>query len=79
MSIKKYLLTILLGSFLLGCNANKDGGENGKIESHEHHHDEQSNDLTKELMAIHNSIMPATERLMDLKQKIAADIKVTEV
>ena len=48
------------------------------MEMHEHDANSQdhhiSDDRTKELMAIHDSIMPATETIMKLKSQISAEI-----
>lgn len=75
----KILISGILAIFILaGCNSEKK--ESAAIDTipHDHHeHDshEMGNPALAEVMAIHDSIMPP---LMNLKQKIAVDIKITD-
>jgi len=42
---------------------------------HSAHHMPVSDERTKELMAIHDSIMPSMGKIMDLKAKVSLEIK----
>ncbi|MCF2443505.1 hypothetical protein L0657_06005 [Dyadobacter sp. CY345] len=75
--MKKYILTALTITFLYGCNSANDK----KNEHQEHtHHDSDIpvSDQTQEMLAIHDSIMPHMDKLMDYKKQISVDMKKTD-
>ena len=77
--MKKYFLAAFSALFLLGCNASKEKENTEESENHTHIHDEHKpNELTKGIMATHDSIMPAMGTLMDLKEKISVEMKNTD-
>lgn len=77
--MKKYFLAAIPALFLLSCNTNKEKENAEETENHAHMHEEHKpNELTKGIMATHDSIMPAMGTLMDLKKKISVEIKNTD-
>lgn len=76
--MKSQILVTLTILCLLACNTKKE--ESNKMKSHDAHSQGHgiTDDRTKELMAIHDSIMPAMGKLMDLKKKISNEIKYTD-
>jgi len=78
--MKRYSLIILAISFLYSCSTTgekENNTSNDVTENHDHLHG-GSSDITKELMAIHDSIMPAMGKLMSLKREVSDDIKITD-
>ena len=75
--MKRYLLAALTIAFLYGCNsANENKNEH---EEHAHHDmDHPVSDATQQLLAIHDSIMPHMDKLMDYKKQISLDLKKTD-
>ena len=75
--MKKYLLAALAITFLYGCNS-----ANDKKNEHEGHAHHDSNgpvsDQTQQMLAIHDSIMPHMDKLMDYKKQISLDLKKTD-
>lgn len=75
--MKKYILAALTISFLYACN-----GAGEKKEGHEgHEHNDEKTPLdaqTQEMLAIHDSIMPHMDKVMDLKKQLGDDIKTTD-
>lgn len=80
--MKIYSLIFLAISFLFSCNETskkESNNVNEVTENHDHlHPNTDSSDITKELMAIHDSIMPAMGKLMNLKRKVTDEIKTTD-
>lgn len=79
--MNKYSLILAIGVFLVGCTSSTKESSNEEVvshDSHSHEHDEHEDPRTKELMAIHDSIMPAMETIMELKKKIALNITQTD-
>lgn len=73
--MKKYLLAALTITFLYGCNNTSE-----KQNDHHAHHDAEFplSDQTQEMLAIHDSIMPDMDKIMDYKKQIGQDIKKTD-
>ncbi|MDQ6481417.1 hypothetical protein [Dyadobacter sp. LHD-138] len=75
--MKKYILAALTISFLYACN-----GAGEKKEGHEgHEHNDEKTPLdaqTQEMLAIHDSIMPHMDQVMNLKKQLGDDIKTTD-
>lgn len=71
--MKKYLIIVLTISFLYSCNKANETKE-------EHHHDAKTplNEQTEAMLAIHDSIMPHMDKLLDLKKQLKNDIKITD-
>lgn len=73
--MKKYLLIALTICSLYACTKSSEKEEKG----HEHHKsDDPLNDQTKEMLAIHDSIMPGMDKLMNLKKQLKSAIKTTD-
>lgn len=72
--MNKSHLVILAFLALTACNNNKDKSENNEID---HHHEEAAlpHDPVGEVMAIHDSIMPSMDRIMQLKSILNAEMK----
>lgn len=72
--MKKYLIIALSIAFLYSCNKSNDTTEGG------HHHETKTplNEQTEAMLAIHDSIMPHMDKLMDLKKQIKNDVIVTD-
>jgi hypothetical protein len=73
--MKKYLLSVLTICFLYACNKNTDNSE----EEHEQHEPGSplSNE-TQEVLAIHDSIMPNMDKVMELKKQLKMNVKITD-
>lgn len=71
--MKKYLLIVLTISSLYSCNKTDETKEG-------HHHDAQTplNEQTEAMLAIHDSIMPHMDKLMDLKKQLKNDVEITD-
>lgn len=71
--MKKYLLIAFTVSYLYSCNKTNETKEG-------HHHDAKTplNEQTEAMLAIHDSIMPHMDKLMDLKKEIKNDLKITD-
>ncbi|MBE9464470.1 hypothetical protein ACFP1I_05210 [Dyadobacter subterraneus] len=71
--MKKYLIIALTISFLYSCNKSNETKEG-------HHHDTKTplNEQTEAMLAIHDSIMPHMDKLMDLKKQLKDEVKVTD-
>lgn len=69
--MKNLLSAIGIAVLLSACSSEQ------KQESHDHGSD-GGDPRTKELLAVHDSIMPAMSTIMDLKAKISNDIKTTD-
>ncbi|TDE11578.1 viral A-type inclusion protein [Dyadobacter psychrotolerans] len=77
--MNKHLIIVFLAIFLTGCSTDKKDSEKSETGGHSDHSPETApDDRTKELMAIHDSIMPATETLMRLKKQLSAEIKAAD-
>lgn len=83
--MKKYILSLLIAGTLVGCGEKKT--DTTAHDNHEHDttahgyeaHVKGANDpRVKEVMAIHDSIMPAMSTIMELKAKIARQIRSTD-
>ena len=76
--MKILILTMLTMLSILACNAKKE--ESDKTEDHHAHSNGHggSDHRTKDLMAIHDSIMPAMETLMSLEKQLSREMKVTD-
>ncbi len=72
--MKKYLIIALSIAFLYSCNKSNDTTKGG------HHHETKTplNEQTEAMLAIHDSIMPHMDKLMDLKKQIKNDVKITD-
>ncbi|WP_159466725.1 viral A-type inclusion protein [Dyadobacter sp. 3J3] len=71
--MKKYLIIALTITSLYSCNKANETKEG-------HHHDMEVplNDQTQAMLAIHDSIMPHMDKLMDLKKQLKNDMKSTD-
>jgi hypothetical protein len=83
--MKKPILCLLISFVMVGCTTHKEDSttqETSEQDSAAHQHEAHIHGGTdprvKEVMAIHDSIMPAMGTIMELKQKIALDIKATD-
>lgn len=79
--MNKYILILTISAFFTSCSTATKESTTDKVhshDSHDHNHGDHGDPRTKELMAIHDSIMPAMETIMELKQKIALDITQTD-
>ena len=76
--MKILILTMLTMLSMLACNAKKE--ESDKTEDqHVHSNGHAGSDhRTKDLMAIHDSLMPAMETLMSLEKQLSREMKVTD-
>lgn len=75
--MKKYILAVLTISFLYACN----GAGEKKGEHEGHAHDSAATPLdaqTQEMLAIHDSIMPQMDKIMDLKKQLGNEVKTTD-
>jgi len=73
--MQKYFLAACAAMLILSCSGNK---EDQKTEEHTHHGHEETtpgNEQTRAMMAIHDSIMPAMETVMNLKSRLTAELK----
>jgi len=72
--MKSQIIFILAILCLLACNTkNKESSE---MENHSAHSSEHiADDRTKELMAIHDSLMLSMDKLMNLRNQISVEIK----
>ena len=80
--MKILLINILALLVLAGCNSeNKNSSHTDTTNTHDHN-DHGSHALgdprVAEVMSIHDSIMPQMSAIMDLKQKITANLKTTD-
>ena len=75
--MKKYLLAALTIAFLHGCNSANEK-KNGHEEHAHHDMDHPVSDETQQLLAIHDSIMPHMDKIMDYKKQISLDLKKTD-
>ena len=72
--MKKYLLIALTVCSLYACTKNTEN-----TESHDHHTTGNGlNDKTQEVLAIHDSIMPNMDKLMELKKQLKTEVKITD-
>lgn len=82
--MKILLINILALLVLAGCNSeNKNSSHTDTTTTHDHSgHDHgshvASDPRVAEVMSIHDSIMPQMSAIMDLKQKITANLKTTD-
>lgn len=83
--MRKQLLSLLIVATMAGCTTHKDdsathevGGADSAAQHYEAHVHGGEDPRAKEVMAIHDSIMPAMETIMELKDKIAVTIKSTD-
>lgn len=76
----KILISNILALFILaGCNSeNKDSSHTDTTNAHDHGSHAAGDPRVAEVMAIHDSIMPQMGAIMDLKQKITANLKTTD-
>lgn len=70
--MKKYFLTALVICALISCSKNNDDQDAG------HETESPLNAQTKEMLAIHDSIMPRMDQLMELKTLLKKDVKATD-
>jgi hypothetical protein len=72
--MKKYLLIALTVCSLYACTKNTEN-----TEGHDHHEaGSPLNDKTQEVLAIHDSIMPHMDKLMELKKQLKMEVKITD-
>ncbi|MCE7041995.1 hypothetical protein [Dyadobacter sp. CY312] len=82
--MKILILNILALLILAGCNSeNKDSSHSDSTtmqdpNGHDHGSHAAGDPRVAEVMAIHDSIMPQMGAIMDLKQKITANLKTTD-
>lgn len=83
--MKNYILTLFITCSLVGCSEKKADSNVTNTSEHEtsaHQHEVhvqgEGDPRAKEVMAIHDSIMPAMSTIMELKAKIAHQIKSTD-
>jgi hypothetical protein len=79
--MNKYILILTISAFFTSCSTATKESTTDEVhfhDSHDHNHGDHGDPRTKELMAIHDSIMPAMETIMELKQKIALEIIRTD-
>jgi len=75
--MKKYLLATLIITCSYGCNRKDD--KKNEYEGHEHHDSEIAvSDQTRQMLALHDSLMPHMQKLMDYKKQISIDLKKTD-
>lgn len=72
--MKKYLLPVLVIALLSSCNKTSDQ----KNEAHDHHENASFDDKTKDMLAIHDSIMPHMDKIMELKNQVNSELKATD-
>jgi len=76
--MKKYIFAALTISFLYACNSKSEKNDESHA-GHEHHDSDNPLDAqTKEMLAIHDSIMPHMDKLMDFKKQISEEVKITD-
>jgi carbamoylphosphate synthase small subunit len=72
--MKKYLLIALTVCSFYACTKNTE-----TTEGHDHHEaGSPLNDKTQEVLAIHDSIMPNMDKLMELKKQLKMEVKITD-
>ena len=75
--MKKYLFAVLAITFIYGCNSADE--RKNEHEGHAHHEsDGPVSDETKKMLAIHDSIMPHMDKLMDYKKQIRLELEKTD-
>lgn len=72
--MKKQIIILLFTASLTACNHNENSSTTTDHADHSHHMD----DRTTQMMAIHDSLMPAMGKLMELKKQIDTDMKQTD-
>jgi hypothetical protein len=77
--MKTIIIPILALFVFAGCNSEKQQSTDKATDHHGHDHGTHGGDpRVAEVMAIHDSIMPSVGKIMDLKQKLTADLKTTD-
>lgn len=75
--MKKYIFSVLTVTFLYACNSASE--QKGEHEGHDHNAVATPLDAeTQEMLAIHDSIMPQMDKIMDLKKQLGNNVKTMD-